>query len=522
MSSATETPKTKSQGALFALGRIVVAAALLAGVYVLYGKHVETSKTVKDRARQAHDLTNRDGVKEYRDAIRLLDEALALQKNDPYAVATLGELSARLWIDHGFADEAEAARRYTKRAVDASINFAERFGAEGLVMLGEGNIDEAQAEMQKLAEDGVGDARILGVLGLAHARQGKLVAAKADLKQAADREWRSPRYNNLYGEIAFDGGDYPTAAGAHAKALELIAGHARAIIGKARADVARGQRVAESIEALDAILARSSDEISPVLRERALTGKAEALLASGEFEKAEEAAREAIAVNAKVDPGIAHAHFTLGLALARQEKSGALDAFKQALALYKGVDRFSFDSALALAVAGRAEEGMGLLEAYASSHDVGFAYHLATGDFHVATAEYAKAHEAFDKAIELNPVSPDGYYKKGALLALEGRQPKANRKQFFDEALKQFEKTVQIREKYADVYRQVGLIYLDLNPRSGEALQQFAKALLYFKEQKAPKATFDAFIDEVEQRYITARLPANAKAWREEAEAMAR
>lgn len=522
MSSATDTPQKKKSGALFALARIVVAAALLSGVYVLYGKHVETSKTVKDRAQQASDLAKRDGVKEYRDAIRLLDEALALQKNDPYIIATRGELGAVLWVDHGITDEVDAARSYTKQAVAGSIHFAERYGAQGLLLLGDGNVDEAQAEMQKLAEDGIGDARILAVLGLAHARQGKLVAAKEDLKQAADRDWRSPRYTNFYGEIAFDGADYPTSASAHEKALEQVPGHARAIIGKARADVARGQRVAESIEALDAVLARSNDEISPVLRERGLTAKAEALLASGEFEKAEEAAREAIAVNAKVDPGIAHAHFTLGLALARQEKDGALDAFKQALALYKGVDRFSFDSALALAVAGHAEAGEALLEDYAKTHDPGFAYHLATGDLYVATADYAKAHEAFDKAVELNPVNPDGYYKKGVLLALEARQPKANRKQLFDDALKQFEKTVQIREKYADVYRQVGLIYLDLNPRSGEALQQFAKALLYFKEQKAPKATVDAFIDEVEQRYVTARLAANAKAWREEATAMAR
>lgn len=520
MSSAPESTQKKGT-ALFALLRIGVAAAIFIGLYVAYGKHVDTTKAVKERSRQARDLVIRDGIKEYRDAIRMLDEALALQGANPYAIATRGELSAILWSEHGFADEADAARQFTQRAIKENINFAERFGAEGQVMLGEGKLDEAAAAMRKLAEDGIGDARILGVLGVAQARLGKLAAAKADLKQSADRDWRSPRFTNLYGEISFDGADYTTALGAHEKALEQVPGHARATIGKARADVARSVRVAEALEALDAVLARPAEELSPVLKERALTGKAEALFASGEFEKAEAAAREAIAVGAKVDPGIAHAHYALGLALAARKADGANDAFKAAIAQYPAVDRFWFNGALALAKAGKTAEGEALLDEYAKGREQGDTYHLARGEFFVTTGDYTRAHAEFDKAIELNEVNPDGYYKKGELLAIEGRADKRQQKKLFDEALKQFEKTVQIRERYADVYRQVGLIYLDLNPRSGEALEQFAKALKYFKEQKAPRATIDAFITEVEQRYIAARLKGNADAWRQEATAMA-
>src|SRR5690606_9955735 len=105
-----------------------------------------------------------------------------------------------------------------QRAAKENINFAERFGAEGQVLLGEGKNEEAANNMRKLAEEGIGDARVLGVLGVAHARQGKLATAKGDLKQSADRDWRSPRFTNLYGEISFDGADYPTAASAHEKA----------------------------------------------------------------------------------------------------------------------------------------------------------------------------------------------------------------------------------------------------------------------------------------------------------------
>lgn len=519
MSSAPESTSKNGKTALFALLRIGVAAAIFIGLYVAYGKHVDTSKAVKERSRQARDLVIRDGIKEYRDALRLLDEALALQGGNQYAIATRGEISAILWSEHGFADEADPARRFTQQAARENINFAERFGAEGQVLLGEGKFDEAATSMRKLAEEGIGDARILGVLGVANARLGKLTVAKGDLKQSADRDWRSPRFTNLYGEIAFDGADYPTAAAAHEKALEQVPGHARATIGKARADVARSVRVAESLEALDAVLARPAEELSPVLKERALTGKAEALYVSGEFEKAEAAAREAIAVNAGVDPGIAHAHYTLGLVLAARKAEGANDAFKAAIARYPAVSRFWFDGALALAKADQVAAGEALLDEYANSHEQGDAYHLARGEFFVAIGDYTRAHAAFDKAIELNEVNPDGYYKKGELLATEGRNDKRQQKKLFEEALKQFEKTVQIRERYADVYRQVGLIYLDLNPRSGEALEQFGKALKYFKEQKAPRATIEAFITEVEQRYLAARLKGNAEAWRQEASA---
>lgn len=519
MSSETETQPKKS-GAVMALARVGIAAVVLAGMYVLYAKYVENSKVLKKRSADAFELIQKDGVKEYTDALGLLDEALAIRSDDPFALSARAEVSALLWLDHGVEAEAAKARELTATAVKKEIPYPERYSAEATTLIAEGKVDDAESKLSKLAEQGGGAAKIVAALGLAHRNQGKLVLAKNDLKQAADRDWRSPRFTSLYGDAAFDAADYMTAQGAFSKALEQSPTHIRSLVGKARADVARQERVAEALAAFDTVLARPAEDLSPVLHSRALTGKAEALLASGNAAAAEAAAREAITKDPKVDPAIAYAHFALGQALAAQKKDGAVDAFKAAINRFPHVARFYFQGSLSLAEAGKTAEGEAILSDFTKTMQPNDGYHLARGDFFVATGKLAEAGAAYDEAIKMNEVNADGYYKKGSLLARQSRDPKANKKKLVEDALAQFEKAVRIRERFPEVYREVGLVYMDQNPKSGEALKQFADALKFYKEAKAPKAVIEGFIAEVEARYVKAGLAGNAKAWRAEASAM--
>jgi tetratricopeptide (TPR) repeat protein len=96
-------------------------------------------------------------------------------------------------------------------------------------------------------------------------------------------------------------------------------------------------------------------------------------------------------------------------------------------------------------------------------------------------------------------------------------KPGSDKKKLYDGVREAFEKAVGIRERYPEVYRQIGLVYLDENPRSSEATENFGKALGFYKEQKASKAVFEGFISEVAERYKKAGLKGNADAWVKEA-----
>ncbi|MFM2153929.1 MAG: hypothetical protein RL199_2364, partial [Pseudomonadota bacterium] len=161
--------------------------------------------------------------------------------------------------------------------------------------------------------------------------------------------------------------------------------------------------------------------------------------------------------------------------------------------------------------------GRELLDLWAKNNKADDDFQLARGDFLLATGDVAEAVKAFEAALADNAVSAEAWYKKGYALRQLALKSGSDKKKLYDGVREAFEKAVGIRERYPEVYRQIGLVYLDENPRSSEATENFGKALGFYKEQKAPKAVFEAFISEVAERYKKAGLKGNADAWVKEA-----
>lgn len=520
--------KTPSAGMQFikALLRVVIAAAIFFGVYYAYARHTETSLEVKKLSQAAYDLLQNDLHQEYIEAADNLRKALELRPKDEYALAALAETETLLWLEHGYADREQQARAATDAANNADLNLAERFSAAALVQIADGQLDQAERELIELTETGTSTARIVAAIGLVHLRKGKLETARNDFKQASDREWRNPRFTVMYADSYFDSGDFLTAQGTYEKALAMNSHHLGAVVGKARADIARSERISDAVRTLDDLIGRE-DETSPLVRSRALTGKAEALLAQKSFEEAEAAANEAIENGSKIDPHYAYAHFALGRALAALGKDGASEAFEAAISHNPAIDRFYFDAAVALAKAEKPEAGEELFARFKEFHKddkTRDSFHLAYSAFFHAQGDLEAAHKELDEALALNEVNSETYYRKGALFQeqAEAARARAEKTRLYDEARQQYEKAVRIRERFPEVYAQMGLIYLDLNPRSQQALQNLVEALNIYKEQKAPRHVMEDLITTVEQRYIKARLPHNATAWRREATELAR
>lgn len=523
MSSSSEATPNPTAGAAKAVVKILLTLAVLGGMYFAYSGYVENSKKIKELSKKAFDLLQHDDLADYQKAKKLLDEALAIRGKDPFVVTARAEVGALLAAEHGLSEDLARTKELLVVADQNAYNLAERFSAEGLTLIADGKFDDAEKKMMVIVDKGGATAKIIAAIGHSRVRQGRLDIAKNDFKQAADRDWRSPRFSSLYGEAFFDGGDFLSAQGMFQKALDSAPGHARSIIGKARADVGRNERVEEAKKALDEVLLRE-DALSPVLKARALAGKAEALYASGDFVGAEEAAKASIAIDAKADPGRGYANYTLGLALAAQQKDGALDAFKAAIAAFPVIARFYFQGALALARAQKPAEGEALFAEYEKSLKKSDQFHIARGDFFRTKGDLDGAIASYEAAIKENEVNPEGFYKKG--LALQEKLPSvkapADKKKLADEMIDLYNKAVGIRGKYPEVYRQIGLMHLDLKPTSSEALENFLKALTFYKEQKAPRKVFEEFISEVEQRYLKAKLKVNAAQWVKEATAFSK
>lgn len=521
MSSQAESSPNDARNAVGALVRIVLAAAVLGGVYFAYSGYVGNSKRIKELSKSAFDLTLQDNPTAYAEAAAKLDEALQIRGSDPFAVSARAEIDALLWLEHGLDRRADAEAAVA-RATAVGANIEHRFSAEALALIAAGQLNDAETMLVGVIEKGAATAKVVAALGHVHRLQGKLEMAKADFKQSSDREWRSPRFATLHGETAFDAADFVLAQNAFTKATELNPNHLRSQVGRARADIARAERVAEGRAVLEQILAKV-EELSPVMKARALTGRAEALVAQEQWADAEAAAQEAVKAEVKGDSSGAYAQFALGLALAAQKKAGAAEAIRAAIAAYPQVSRFYFKGALALAKAGLAADGEPLFEEFRKTLRPDDAFHIARGDFLRLAGKYPESAAAYDEAIaETGKNIAEAHYKRGYLMQSQASLPRADKRKLFEAARQSYEKAVATREKYPDVYRQMGLIYLDLNPRAAEATENFGKALQYYKELKAPKATVDEFITEVEQRYLKARLRNNAVAWRKEATEMTR
>ena len=522
MSSTTDSKPATSANAMGALKNIVIAVVILAGIFGGYTKYVRNSKAIKELREQATALIKQDNFDAYKKAAGVLEEARSIRSSDAYAISAGAEVAALLWVEHGAQEFATPARDLTSAAVSKEINSSQRFSAEALTLIGDGKIEDAEKKLSDLTVKGVATGAIIGALGIVHSRQSKPTVAKSDFKQATDRDWISPRFSCLYGEAFFDGGDFVSAQSSFAKALETNANHVRSRIGKARADIARGAGFAEAQKALDEILA-APETLSPVLKARALAGKAESLLAAGDAPAAEKVAVEAVATNAKTDLGYAYTHFDLGLAQARQKKAEALDSFKAAIMQFPGEARFYFEGASALATAGRVADGETLYAEYDKTQLAkGDAYHIARSDFYSATGDFTKALAELDAALKENEINPETYYKKGYVFQAQAQAGKGDKRKLYDQAREQYEKAVGFRPNYADVFRQIGLMWLDLSPSDPNAMKNLTTALIDYKEARAPKTTTEAFITDVEQRYkkLGGKWNAVAAQWRTEASAL--
>src|SRR5688572_7826294 len=136
----TEPPPETPKRAFTQLGVGVIVAAVLLGLYAWQARR---SHAVKRLVHEAAPLVEKGDVLSLRAAEAKLKEAFD-RGSSANAVASLAEVYALLWVEHGIADTKAAAQEYARQAAGDGTETASRYLAEGLVAVGEGRAADAE------------------------------------------------------------------------------------------------------------------------------------------------------------------------------------------------------------------------------------------------------------------------------------------------------------------------------------------------------------------------------------------
>ncbi len=401
---------------------------------------------------------------------------------------------------------------------DAVANVPRNFRAHtnlGVVLAGQGRMDEAIAHYQTALEIGPGYAEVHNNLANALARQGKMDKAIVQYREALKIRPDYVYVHNNLGLILAGQGQIDEAIAHYRKAVEFKPDFAVAHNNLGVALAGRGQ-VAEAIahyqtaleirpdyaEArynLEVALAKKGPiaealahyqaalEIKPNDAEAhynlglALAGRGQVDNAIAQYRKAVKIKSDyaeahyslgvALAKRGEVDEAIAHyqaaleirpdyaeAHYNLGVALAgRGEVDRAIAQYRKAVKIRPNYVEAHYNLGLALAKGGQVDEAIG--------H-----YQTALGASELASAKRGQVGEAkarYQAALEIWPDCVEAHYNLGLALARRGQ---------LNEAIAQYQTALEIKPDYAEAQNGVG-VALAKRGQVNEAIAYYQTAL---------------------------------------------
>ncbi len=497
--SKSETRKKAGESLGGALRDILVLGALLLAGLVFYYRHVQTSKEVNHVAKQAKDLSEKDTPRDFEKAEKDLDHVLSLDGKNAYALSSHAELDALLWGEEGVREKEKDAEDFAKRADEVHAHIQERYAADALLLLYQGHPDQAEQSIVGVINRGAHGSHIFDALGRSQRQLGKLDMAKKSLTEAAKGSWRNPRFNVDLANLYFDDGDTMNALAYFQKALESNPDHPRALLGRARAGLARGEKIKTATDDLASLLGPRKDELTPGLLSLAYTARAELKLFNRQFKDAERDAQEAV----KAGPRNAWAYEALGLARAHTQPADASPAFDKALSIDPYPVAFYFSSARALLDAGQADKAIAMMQRYEKVLSKDEHYYVFYADLLDRKGDKAGALAQLELALKANPFSAPAWYAKGRILQGEHKYPEAG---------KAYEAALGAQENFPEVHQQMGYMLMDAK-KLVDAAGEFETALELFKADQAPRAKLVSLRDDFAKRLKKGPKPLQKKFW---------
>jgi tetratricopeptide (TPR) repeat protein len=492
---------------------ILIVAVVLAAGFGFYWKRQKDAVQANKIAKEAKDLILLDNPKDFYAAEKKLQEVLGIDSSHGYALSALAEIDAILAFEHKVGARKADAEKYAALAMDEDAHLAEQYSAKALVDIGNGKVADAEKFIQtELLDKNAGAPRVFNAFGKVEKRLGKLDIARRSLKGAQDSDWRNPRFAADLAENYLEDGDLINALVTYGKGLNSNPDHLGCKIGKARVMILRGEGVKEAGDILAEVLAKPADELTPNLKARAITARAEMHLFEGALA---EAIQDADAAAAE-DPSYAPAYMAKALALARGKDAGAAAAFDKAIAADPNVALFYYDASSALILAGLDQaKALSYLEKYPLAKDD--RYYVKYGDALRGIGRIDDALVQYNKAIEENGLNAAAHLSKALVLMAKNTDAKST----LEEAQTELDYAVGAQETYPDAYLARGQLQF-MQKKYVEGAAEYAQALQQLRALKAPRERLTSILEMVKQEMIKAKEKDMAKMWDEEASALIR
>jgi tetratricopeptide (TPR) repeat protein len=490
-SPSPETPKSAAPKAVPPSGQkpgkpashffrdVSIVFVVLAAGLTYYYKRVQTEVQVNHVAKKAKDLIEKDTPQDFYAAEKQLQDALALDSTNAYCLSALGEMNALLWGEDGVADRRSQAEDYTHKADALDPHVAERYSADSLILLYAGQAPQAEASVKTVIDRGAKSARLYDAYGRTLRAQGKIEEAKKAFLDSS-KAGRIPRFNVDLAEAYFDPGDLGQASTYAQKALESNPEHPRALILRARVNIASGVNIKTATDDLASLLGPRKPDLTPFLLAQAYTARAELKIYSKQPADAAKDAHEAVSANPKYAP----AYQALGIAQVQSKNVGeALNAFDKAQAIDPYVQTFYYDAAKALSLAGEGDKAIAILKKVTTKDEH---YHLAYGDLLERKGDEGAALPEYEEAIKLNPLSAQGFFGKGKILYSQKKLPEAGAA---------FQAAFGAQPTFPEAHQQMGYVLLDTK-KYEDAAAEFEQSLADLIQSGAPHDTVIAWRDE--------------------------
>ena len=510
----------KKEGFGSAILQIGLVAALLAGAIYFFYQRQTVKKETGERMREARLIAIKDNPVDLNLALKKADEILALDSSSADAICFACALHTELWTTHKVSGEEAKAKEWLAKAEKADDrNREDRHASRALQMIAEGKVKEGEDYIEELRKKGGASPRLFFAQALALQAQGNLKLARSGFISAADKAWKDPAYTVGFGEANLAEGLFPQAQDAFNKALSANPEHLFARIDTA---LCKTLRNLGTKDAQDLVTELATADLTPALKARLLTVKAELFNLQAQYDDALKAANEAIAAN----PDDAWALYAKARATGLKKDPGTAAAFDAVLAKNKVAPLFYFDGAGLLLQAGHLDAGLALLDKYESQFknvkntdsagkeeiylDRDDRYWLARGNLLLAANKGDDAMAAYDKAIAAHSINQiRANYAKAALLIQRKEFEKAG---LLLVDITPADGTGQLAEAYFAM-GEVQFAKTDYAP----GCQSFAFGLTRMKTLQAPREQLNFVVDDVHKKLLAAKQKEIAKAWKEEA-----
>jgi len=473
----------RKEGPMMAIVQIVVGLAVVGGALFWYRGYVTEKERVSNLIIEAKNAQRGDDAPALLAARAFYEKTGKVEEEDK-VVVQMAEVDAQLVYAYGMTDLKDEAFRYTQIAKDRDLQKAERYAAEGYLLLADGQAEAAEQMVTGLMKRGIRHAKLLHVLSQAKLAQGKAREAQTAAEEAMKLTTGLVRLPIAHGDALLAQGNYGSAVSSYQKALQLNPNHLMArsaiLLTQAIARDGKPKLLSKEADKLLAEAAQASGGTAPPRTAAFLEYiKGEIALSDNDFKTALAHADAAIAADPRLAAALSlKARSLAGLGKINDAKA-AFDAAMKAAPTSIIVAQAGFE---ALARAGKIKDGVALLDAVQKANPENALVYPALAVAQAKAGMNKEATATAATAIEkLGNANPDAIFAKARALQANGELDKA--REAYNEAIQ--EKGSQL--PWPEVFYEMGHIRFGEKDYEG-ATALFKEAASQWTKAKAPVA----------------------------------